>query len=82
MSDAGRFTDVDWIASHLLCETGLAYQVAYMGDDNAAAEHPMVASSNSGFVNPSSPRSEAFEMVGDPSRDSLLKRRPSLVAIC
>jgi hypothetical protein len=24
------------------CETGLAYQVAYMGDNNAAAEHPMV----------------------------------------
>jgi hypothetical protein len=39
MSDADRFTDFDGIASHLPCETNL---VARMGDDNAAAEHPMV----------------------------------------
>ena len=42
MSDADRFTDFDGIASHLPCETNFAYQVARMGDDNAAAEHPMV----------------------------------------
>jgi hypothetical protein len=42
VSDADRFTDFDGIASHLPCETDLAYQVARMGDDNAAAEHPMV----------------------------------------
>ena len=42
VSDADRFTDFDGIASHLPCETNFAYQVARMGDDNAAAEHPMV----------------------------------------
>ena len=42
MSDADRCTDFDGIASHLPCETNFAYQVARMGDDNAAAEHPMV----------------------------------------
>jgi hypothetical protein len=42
MSDADRFTDFDGIGCHLPCETNFAYRVARMGDDNAAAEYPMV----------------------------------------
>ena len=42
MSDAGHFTDVDGIASHLLLRNRPRLSGRLHGDDNAAAEHPMV----------------------------------------